>query len=212
MTDVVDKSTAGEAPQVHRLSDRRQTGGSALNDWSALRDRVGILDREVADGYRGVRRRQLDERTTVIAQREPRELLDELATAWGLSWALIARLVGVTSAAVRKWRRGESITGDNRRGIARVIAFLESVTQSANPLSDVASWLEMPISDDTDYSAIDLYGAGELDLVLDLAAQAIGAHDALDRFDPAWRDKADRRFTVIEAPDGLPAIVDVDDR
>jgi len=76
MTDVVERSTAGEAPQVHRLGDQRQTGGSVLNAWSALRDRVGILDQEVTDGYRGVRRRQLDERTTVIAQREPRELLD----------------------------------------------------------------------------------------------------------------------------------------
>jgi hypothetical protein len=170
-----------------------------------------MLDQEITDGYRGVRRRQLDERTTAIAQREPRELLDELATAWGLSWAAIARLVGVSSAAVRKWRRGESITGDHRRGIARVVAFLESVTQCVNPLSDVASWLEMRISDDTDYSALDLYAAGQLDLVLDLAAQAIGAHEALDEFDPTWREKADRRFAVVDAPDGLPAIVEVDD-
>src|SRR4051794_33695231 len=211
MSNVAERSTAGQAPQVHRLGDQRQTGGSVLNAWSALRDQVGILDQEVTDGYRGVRRRQLDERTTVIAQREPRELLDELATAWGLSWAVIAHMVGVSSAAVRKWRRGESITGDNRRGIARVVAFLEAVTQCVNPLNDVASWLEMPISDDTDYTGLDLYAAGQLDLVLDLAAQAIGAHEALDAFDSAWREKADRRFTVVDASDGLPAIVEIDD-
>src|SRR3954466_1283052 len=109
MSSVADRSTAGQAPQVQRLPHEHRTGGAILNDWSALRDRVGSLDRNVTDGYRAARRRQLDERTTVIAQRDPRELLDELASGWGLSWALIAKLVGVSSAAVRKWRRGESL-------------------------------------------------------------------------------------------------------
>jgi uncharacterized protein (DUF2384 family) len=196
---------------VHRLPDDHRTGGTILNDWSALRDRVGHLDRDVTDGYRTARRRQLDESTTVIAQRDPRELLDELASGWGLSWATIAKLVGVSSAAVRKWRRGESITGENRRAIARVVAFLDSAAQCLNPLSDAASWLEMPISDDTQYTVADVYHAGHVDILLDLATQQIGPHALLDHFDPGWRSKKDSRFVVEQAADGMPGIFEVEE-
>lgn len=206
MSEIAERSTAGEAPQVYRLPDSRRTGGEVLNAWSALRDRVGDLSREVTDEYRDARGRLLDERTTVIAQRETRELLEELSTAWGLSWALIARMVGVSPAAVRKWRRGESITGDHRRATARVIAFLESLAQSLNPLNDAASWLEMPLSDQSHFAAADVYARGHLDLLLDHAAQRIGGHEVLDRFEPRWRDLSERRFTVELAEDGMPLI------
>ena len=210
MTNIAERATAGTTPEVHQLPDRRRTGGEVLNAWSALNDRVDDLGREVTNGYQGVRRRQMDERTTVIAQQEPRALLDELATQWGLSWAIIARLVGVSAAAVRKWRRGESITGDNRRAIARVIAFLENTAQSLNPVSDATSWLEMPISDATDVSGVDVFVAGHWELLLDLAAERVSPHDVLDALDPDWREKSEQRFVVEDAPDGLPAIIEVD--
>jgi hypothetical protein len=186
-------------------------GASTLNrDASALRDDSGMVHEQVVDLHQRTRVLELDDRTTQAARRAPSDLLQELAHERGLSWALIAKLAGVSPTAVRKWRRGEACTPENRRALARLIVFLKMVGEAMSPIEDPESWLEMPLSDDATLAAADLYAAGELDLVLELASDRVTAHQALDTFDSEWRRRYERdeRFEIVRAPDGDRTIVE----
>jgi transcriptional regulator with XRE-family HTH domain len=153
---------------------------------------------------------ELDERTTAAAMRSPSSLLHQLSREYGLSWATIARLAGVTATAVRKWRRGETVSAENRRSIARAVTFLEMLTQNAGPLEDMGSWLEMPLSDAATVTPLDLYAAGEFTALLEHAGGHLRAHAMLDQFDPDWREHyaRDVAFEVVEAEDGHLSITE----
>lgn len=183
---------------------------ASLASWTTeLRDQVEGIDRDAKHVDRVAKLGALDESTALTARRDPEDLLDELAGHWGLSWTTIARLVGVSPTAIRKWRRGEAITGVNRRRLARVVAFLE--TLRTMHLGDLASWLEMPLSDQATLTVSDLYAANRIDLVLELAGGRVTVEHAFDAFDPDWRatHAVDERFEVVQtAPDGFPAIVE----
>jgi hypothetical protein len=185
-------------------------GGSILNRASALRDRAGSLKSEVDGTHHEARAQRLDELTSMISRQEPHEVLAELSGAFGLSWSTLSRLIAVSPTAVRKWRKGEAISADNRRALSRLRAFLDLLERNASPLQDVASWLEVRISDDATITAVDLYVADRIDLILDLASARISPHEALQAFDPEWRAKyaSDTKFQVVRASDGMPAIVE----
>jgi len=186
------------------------TGGSILNQTSALRDGVQVLNEDVAGLHQTALEHTLDEKTTTAAMRAPSELLRELARDYGLSWALIARLTRVSPTAVRKWRRGESISADSRRALARAVSFLEMTAQHASPIADPASWIEMPLSDQATITPVDIYEADRADLLFEVLSDCMGPHDMLDQFDPNWRSTyaLDGRFEIAEAADGLTSIVE----
>lgn len=185
------------------------TIGDVLNDCSALRDQTTELAGEVDGLHHRARRGRLDELTSTFALREPLELLDVLS-ARGMSWALIAKMIRVSPTAIRKWRRGAAITPENRRALARLAAFLELAMEAISPLTDPAGWLEVRISDEATLTPADLYRDGAVDVLLDYGAQRLTPQQVLDSFDPAWRQRyrPDERFEVVEAEDGLPAIVE----
>ncbi len=188
----------------------RTGGGDILNRASTLRDRADSLKDEVDGTHREVREQRVDELTAMIARRDPHEVLLELSREWGLSWSTLARLMNVSPTAIRKWRKGEAISSDNRHSISRVGAFLELLRRNANPLEDVASWLEMKVSNDATVTHIDFYAGGRMDLVLDLVSARISPQEALESYDPEWRAHyaADDNFEVVRAADGAPAIVE----
>lgn len=208
MATDLDVPTGGQVASAYKLPGD-QTGGSHLNDWSALRDRVGNLHAEVADGHEVAREEELNRRTLAIALRDPHDLLADLSER-GLSWSAIARLAGVSATAVRKWRRGESITGDNRRKLASTIAFLDLIKAALGPLEDAASWLEMPLADKSTVTALDVYAGGCASLLLDWAGGRRTDTEMLDAFDPDWRVNysSDDRFAIVRADDGQPMIVE----
>jgi uncharacterized protein (DUF2384 family) len=175
-----------------------------LNRVSALRDVADDLTGDVAELHDAVRAKELDERTTAAALRSPRELLDELSSGFGLSWSSIAKLSGVSATAVRKWRRGETMSPESRRAVARAVTFVEMLVENAGPLQDVGSWLEVPLSDLTTLTPIDLYALGHVTSLLDLAGGRTGAHAVLDAFDPRWRERyaPDTTFEVVDGGDG----------
>lgn len=192
-------------------SDSDRTGGGfILNRASALRDRAGNLKNEVDDTHHEARARRLDELTSMIARQDPHEVLTELSHRFGLSWSTLARLMTVSPTAVRKWRKGDSISSDNRRALSRLRAFLEMLTQNASPLDDVGSWLEVKISDDATVTPVDLYTGDRIDLILDLASARVSPHEVLGAFDPEWRSRyaSDANFKIVRASDGAPAIVE----
>lgn len=202
-----DRGTSG----LETTTPIRETGDTRLvNQVSALRDGTTFLQHDVERLHDGVRARVLDERTSAAALRDPRELLRELSHGHGLSWATIARLAGVTPTAVRKWRRGETISSISRRSLARATTFLQMLDEHSSPITEVGTWLEMPLSDQSTLTAVDVYAGGRVELLLDFAARRLSAHAVLDDFEPDWceRHPADGRFAVEVAGDGDVSIVE----
>jgi hypothetical protein len=210
-----DMDSGGTGTAVAGQLPLRETSpatiGEVLNDCSVLRDETTQLAGEVHGLHHRARQGKLDELTATFALREPLELLDALSER-GLSWALIAKLIRVSPTAVRKWRRGAPITPENRRSLARLLGFLELAAEAMSPTADPAAWLEVRISDEATLTPADLYRHGSLDLLLDYASQRLAPQEILDGFDPGWRERyrPDDRFMVVEAEDGMPAIVERD--
>jgi len=174
-----------------------------------VRDEVRIVG-EDAEGLHGtLQSRALDTRTAELAQRQPPSLLADLSTDWGLSWRLIGKLLGVSQTSVRKWRRGATVSPENWREIAKLLAFLETLQTSCPAICDQASWLEMRISDESTLTPADLYAMRRCQLLLDLAGLRYAPHEVLAAVDPAWRTKygEDEHYQVIAGPDGEPSIV-----
>jgi len=209
MSTDLEITTGGQVASTYRLPHESETAGSRLNDWSALRDRASDLHAEVADGHQAARQQQLNQRTLAVALRDPHDLVSDLSER-GLSWSTIARLIGVTSTALRKWRRGETITGENRRKLAMAVAFLDLVKTALSPLEDASSWLEMPLADEVTVTAADIYAAGGVNILLDWASGRLTAEAMLDAFDKDWRSHyaTDERFALALADDGQPVIVE----
>jgi hypothetical protein len=174
-----------------------------------VRDEVRITGQDADGLHEQIQGRALDSRTAAVAQRESADLLDDLSTEWGLSWTLTAKLLKVSQTSVRKWRRNESLTPENRRGVARLVAFLEMLRSDYPAICDQASWLEIRISEESTLTPADLYEMGRCELLFDLAGLCCAPHEVLYAVDPQWRDRygVDSRFAVVKGPDGLPSIV-----
>lgn len=178
-----------------RTAELRSQAGAANEDARDL-DHVGM----------GVELAQL---TQAFEQRAPQELLDELGDERGLAWALVARAVGVTPAAVRKWRRGERVTPAYRHALAEFAAFCQILQQRNPRIDEVGEWLEMPAASGSDASRADLYIDGHRTELLDIARELATGEQLLDLSDPSWRERAAtaRNFEVLEHEDGTRSIV-----
>lgn len=176
---------------------------------SEVRDEVRIVGEDVEGLHGTLQTQALDGRTAELGLREPASLLGELADTCGLSWTLIGKLLGASQTSVRKWRRGETVAPENRRAIARLLAFLERLEASSPAMCNQASWLEMRIAEESTLTPADLYAMGRYELLLDLASLRYAPHEVLAAVDPAWRTKygVDDRFEVTIAPDGQSSVV-----
>ena len=105
-----------------------------------LRRDVDDLHGRAKGLHRDSQETQLSIRTHDLSLVAPELLLDELAIS-GMAWALVARIVGVTPAAVRKWRRGETVTAGNHRDLAEFVAFCRLLRERNPLIDDVDQWL-----------------------------------------------------------------------
>ena len=176
---------------------------------AAVRDEVKVTTEDVEDLHGELQGKALDAHTAGLAQGEPGELLDTLASEWGLSWTLVAQLLGVSQTSVRKWRRGESMTPENRRAVARLVAFLGMLRDGYPAISDHACWLEMRISQESTLTPTDLYAKGRVELLFDLAALRCTPQEVLNAFDPDWHSKygVESGFEIVKGADGMPSIL-----
>jgi transcriptional regulator with XRE-family HTH domain len=137
-------------------------------------------------------------------------LLNELTAGYGLGWSDIARLVGVSVPAVRKWRHGGDITSPRLQSIARLAAFLGMLEDE--DVRDPAAWLNLPIDDFDNGTSLDLltkkeiYGAGGIVDLLAYAKRYI-SHDELLSRTSLLAQSSSHRDRVIKAPDGNLSIV-----
>jgi transcriptional regulator with XRE-family HTH domain len=200
-------ATAATTSAVHLPFPALPT--SISNEVAGLRDRVDLLNSDVRELHNGVRIHDLEEATSRMAWREPRELLETLAIERGVSWVDIARLVGVSIPALRKWRLGENVSTENRRKLAHLTAFLDMI--STAPIADAAAWMELRLATETTLTAGDVYLAGRVDLLLDRAFGRITGYQLLDEFDHDWRQRhaADDRFEVRRGADGDISLAEI---
>lgn len=165
------------------------------------------LEEPVRESHRKALKLDLEQRTSERAKLAPRAGLDALGDL-GFAWRNVAALMGVSIAAVNKWRRGEGITGPNRLKLAKILALLDVL--KTHMIEEPASWLEMPIRDGVNLTPIDMLIANRYDLVLELAAYATAGGDyqtILDEFDSDWRNSlVDKHFETFVDADGIVAI------
>ena len=192
-----DTLSAVRSPSVTRTSAER-----AAEDVGHLRNQARFLLNDVGDLHGEAVDAQLEHATDTQARRAVSDLLEELGSL-GMSWRAVARLVGVTVPALRKWRNGEEITGSNRRHLARVVAFVD-ILRAQHLIQEVGSWLEMPLGQSTT-SAIDLYVEGFVTALLEYAAGHVSSVELLKL---SGRDPVKRsgRFEVVTGDDGEPIL------
>ncbi|HUB72397.1 MAG TPA: hypothetical protein VL984_18390 [Acidimicrobiales bacterium] len=197
------RSAQGTLTTEERVEELRER--ARLTDKAGfLRNDTASLSERAADIHHVSFSVQLDTMTTRLATQSPVRLLDELGDL-GFAWRDIARMVGVSVPALRRWRAGERPTGDNRREIAQLLAFVKIIVDHGF-VFEPASWMEMPVSSAIATTAIDLYSEGQLEIVFDLATHNITAEQALDLIEPDWRTSEESNWEVLVAEDGAPYI------
>jgi transcriptional regulator with XRE-family HTH domain len=212
MSDILSAnltSASGVTPSAEvTVNSRTPTMEEAARD---LTERAGfarnvhsVLGEDLTEVHHRSLRLQLDTRIEKFLGRDPTELLGELAEL-GFGWRDIARMVGVSVPALRRWRQGEMPTGENRRAIAQLLAFVQILSED-HAVFGPASWMEAPIVSDAPTTRVDLYAAGRLEVVFDLAANKCTPEAAMDSAEPGWRDRYRSDWEVADAEDGQPVI------
>ncbi len=199
-------SEATEQVDYDRFESRPTAADSAVlaelgRKYGDLTGTVRILHQDVDEGRRSFRSVDLDERTSAKARHDVPSLLEELAVERGLGWSEIARLIGVSVGAIRKWRKGEGATPENRWSLARLTAFLD-VVEEAELAQEPAGWLLMRLKEAHTVTAADLYVAGHAVELLDHLLGHLSVDQLLDGWSPDWRDTTRSAWKIAEGPDG----------
>ena len=203
VTATADTSAAGTRTSAVPVPPVDETQLSAMQ----LNERVGFvrgvarqLSVDTDELHKNTTYYEWTVRTAARGREAPADLLNELADL-GFAWRDIARMVGVSVSAVQKWRRGERITGDNRRYLAGLLAACDLVVDQYM-VSEVASWFEMPLVAEAPITPADLYAAERTDLVFDYASGHADPTSVLNNLDPDWREQYRSDFEVFTASDG----------
>lgn len=178
-------------------------------DTAELRDESTATTSQATELHHSAEELQLAERTRRLETASPVEILNLLADDLLFPWSLLARVVGVSPTAVRKWRRGETATAANHHCLAELLAFCRTL-QSRDPrIDDVPRWLEMPIDSRIDMSRLDLFIGGVRTGLLDLASGRRTSDNLLDESVDGWREHAAaaRHFDVLVHEDSSTSIV-----
>jgi hypothetical protein len=206
MADSRAVGTVGaDITELPPISETQTTVARVLTDESGfLRSRARDLHQDTASLHQRSRIAEWAERTNERKRASTQELLEELAD-FGFAWRDIARLVGVSVAAVQKWRRGEGTTGDNKIRIASLLAACDLIADKYL-IQEVASWFEMPVLLGVPPTPIDLWADNRPDLVLEHASEDSKPEHVLSAWDPEWREHYRSDFEVFDASDGNLAI------
>lgn len=195
------------APSVRSpSSDQTQaTAAGVARQAGMLREEINVLQADVGETHRTSLRLALSERAGERGRQSPQILLEILARDKGFSWTSLARMMRVSIPAVRKWRNGEPISGENRRRLSILVAFIDLLEDHFG-IADPASWMEMPLSEGVSTTAVDIYANGSYQALLEYAGGHRDAHALLDEALPTWRDDHEPGdYEIFEGPDGSPA-------
>jgi hypothetical protein len=181
-----------------------------LQETSFNRESAHLEHRDALADHHVVRAEVLADAAQQLAGSTTEQLLSELRT-FGLLWSVVAHTIGVSDAAIRKWRKGGPIDDTNKRRLARLLALARLHWTYAMPSTPTAfgEWLDTPIVSGFSATPLDLLRLNRhrdamalqpmLDWMLDHADREDGAV-LLDRYlGKAWRDEAqeERRFKIL---------------
>lgn len=196
----LDLDVTRSATVVEEWPTTQTTVSQLMVRVAGIRDESRLLHEDASQLHQEVLAESVEIRTVSKARESIESLLRELSMR-GFSWVELARLVGVTIPALRKWRLGEAATGENRRRLAELAATCDLV-ESEYLVSDVAGWFEVPVASGVPVTPADLYRGGRLDLLLDWASNRLAPSQVLNRFKPEWRDEFATQFEVFEDSEG----------
>ena len=119
---------------------------AGLTEFALNRAVAHLEHRDAVSDHHAARAGWLDDATEEFAAVAPEALLADLRSA-GLLWSIVAAVVGVSDAAVRKWRKGAAIDARHHRRLARLAALAALHTRSAVAGGETgfAEWLDTRI-------------------------------------------------------------------
>ena len=193
-----------EAP-TRTISDLVDNSGFLRNWTMVLVDDTRHLHRLADEHHSDTLDAELRISAGEHAKRPLESLLADLSDL-GFSWRDIARVVGISVPALRKWRLGGAATGENRHKVALMVSLCE-IARSRYHIGDVAGWLETPLHSEAPVTGLDIMAKSRFDLILRLARdQGSDPEAVLDEFEPDWRDRYASAVEVFTGPDGVPGL------
>lgn len=214
-----DRTMAIAATPMPSLPAPTRTIEDLLRETSSIADEAGfvrsqgeLIARDATEtGRRAgqIQHRAIEHKLNIAARiaagTSAADLLEALASD-GFAWRDVARLVGVSVPAVRRWRQGEPPSANNRLAIARLVAFVD-ILRKDHFINAPANWMEMPLAPErAPATGIDLVADGRYADLVDLAEGHVSGEEILDRWKPDWREEYRSDFEVFEAADGELAI------
>jgi len=200
-----DPGTGGVSTSTFDVTSTRVTASEVTENVGALRGRARILSEDINQFHQQTWAEEWRTRTAARGKSSVKEMLLELA-ALGFAWRDIARLLGVSVAAVQKWRKGESHSGENRSRIAALLAACDLIAEHYG-VQEIGSWFETPILGGVPITPLDLYAApAQRSLVFEYACGHTDPEVVLTSFDPTWRERYKSDFEVFLADDGQRSI------
>jgi hypothetical protein len=209
MTTSTPSGQLQESPVVQRLQET-----------SFNRETAYLGHRDALSDHHVVRAEALNESERRLVEHATRDLLAELRSA-GLLWSSVAQVVGVSDAAVRKWRNAGAIEQRHKRRLARLVALERLHHAYAMPSTSTgfAEWLDTPIISGFSATPLDLLALNRerdsaalqplLDWMLEHSDREHG-EALLDRYvGEAWREQAqdEQRFRILRSADGDQILV-----
>lgn len=178
-------------------------------DTAELRDGLKDTTMRATKLHHSAEELHLAQTTRQLEASAPVDLLDALADELLFPWSLLARVVGVSPTAVRKWRRGDTVSPGHHHRLAEFLAFCRTLQHRDPRIDDVPRWLEMPVDARSDVSRLDLFLAGTRTGLLDLASARRTGEHLLDVEAEGWRERAatTSRFDVLVHEDGTTSLV-----
>lgn len=208
-SELVDETTGASIGLTTDALSHTRTIADLVEHVGFLKNRTRILvadSNSVHDSTDELHSETLNQLLRSTANQLCREGLPDLLgrlSSLGFSWRDLARLVGVSIPALRKWRNGEPASGENRLKVARLVAFCDIISEQYL-IDDPVSWLEIPLHIDAPVTGVDLLSADRTDLAFKLAGdEGADPEVVLDHFDPGWRDRYATSVEVFLADDGL---------
>lgn len=206
MVSISERDLPTKAPSAHPPeADQTRATAALARRAGVLREDVASLQGDAGEVHRTTLTLDLSNRAARKGHQSPSVLLEDMFLNKGFSWTSLAKMMRVSIPAIRKWRKGDSISGENRRRLSILAAFID-VLEEHYKVSDPASWMEMPLMEDPPVTAVEIYANGNFQVLLEYAGGHFDAAAVLDESMPGWREShVPSEFEVFTGPDGEPA-------
>lgn len=181
--------------------------------WAAHAESEGIkaatLIEAATEHVQRKHERQFESLSQDLRRDDAKILLSRLAQEHSFMWLDIARMLGVSVPAIRKWRMSGGVSPENHAKLANLVAFANILSQHGiRP----ASWMSTPFVLGYTVAPKHLYQPQSAPALLDIALEGQDAKVLLDQLQPLWRTKFDARgYADVKFDDGNYGLISTRD-